>query len=193
MNTIKAIETRYRGYHFRSRLEARWAVFFDALGVRWEYEKEGYELPIGPYLPDFWLPCGPFEELMMAGAGFWVEIKPAAPTQIEMQLMAELVKGTGHRGYIFYGMPDVGCGAIVFQHWRGGKPEKIPLVSGKIGASQYAKCSFSMDVICANDHDFRFPCPFNERGMTNEEAFCNRYRSAIHAARSARFEHGRQG
>ena len=30
---IKAIETEYNGYKFRSRLEARWAVFFDALGV----------------------------------------------------------------------------------------------------------------------------------------------------------------
>jgi len=57
MNTIKAIETQYKGYRFRSRLEARWAVFFDALGVKWEYEKEGYDLgEAGWYLPDFWLP-----------------------------------------------------------------------------------------------------------------------------------------
>lgn len=27
--TIKAIDTIYKGYKFRSRLEARWAVFFD--------------------------------------------------------------------------------------------------------------------------------------------------------------------
>lgn len=54
---IKPIETRYKGYRFRSRLEARWAVFFDALGVKWEYEKEGYDLgDAGWYLPDFWLP-----------------------------------------------------------------------------------------------------------------------------------------
>jgi len=54
---IKAIETRYKGYRFRSRLEARWAVFFDALGVEWEYEKEGYDLgEAGMYLPSFWLP-----------------------------------------------------------------------------------------------------------------------------------------
>ncbi len=33
MSEIKAIETRYKGYRFRSRLEARWAVFFDALSV----------------------------------------------------------------------------------------------------------------------------------------------------------------
>ncbi len=54
---IKPIETRYAGYRFRSRAEARWAVFFDHLGIQWEYEPEGYELPGGiRYLPDFWLP-----------------------------------------------------------------------------------------------------------------------------------------
>jgi hypothetical protein len=53
---LKAIETRYRGYRFRSRLEARWAVFMDALGVRWEFEPEGYDLDGERYLPDFWLP-----------------------------------------------------------------------------------------------------------------------------------------
>lgn len=41
---IRAIETKYKGYRFRSRLEARWAVFFDALGVQWEYEPEGFDL-----------------------------------------------------------------------------------------------------------------------------------------------------
>ena len=50
---MKAIETVYKGYRFRSRLEARWAVFFDALGLRWEYEPEGFELPSERYLPDF--------------------------------------------------------------------------------------------------------------------------------------------
>jgi len=40
-NRIAAIETRYRGYRFRCRLEARWAVFFDAAGVEWSYEDEG--------------------------------------------------------------------------------------------------------------------------------------------------------
>jgi hypothetical protein len=54
---MKAIETQYKGYRFRSRLEARWAVFFDALGVKWTYEHEGFELPNGTrYLPDFYLP-----------------------------------------------------------------------------------------------------------------------------------------
>lgn len=55
--TIAAIQTRYAGCHFRSRLEARWAVFFDALNIAWEYEAQGYVLADGtPYLPDFHLP-----------------------------------------------------------------------------------------------------------------------------------------
>ena len=71
---IKAIETVYKGYRFRSRLEARWAVFFDALGVKWEYEKEGFDLgEAGWYLPDFWLP-----EL-----GVWAEIKPFDQVKID--------------------------------------------------------------------------------------------------------------
>jgi len=62
---IKAIETRYAGCHFRSRLEARWAVFFDAAGIAWEYEPEGFESEHGRYLPDFYLP----------DTGTWVEVK----------------------------------------------------------------------------------------------------------------------
>lgn len=53
---IKPIETIYNGYRFRSRLEARWAVFFDAIGQEYEYEPEGFELSDGTmYLPDFYL------------------------------------------------------------------------------------------------------------------------------------------
>ena len=50
---IKPIETHWRGYRFRSRLEARWAVFMDHLGVEWVYEPEGFSLRSGYYLPDF--------------------------------------------------------------------------------------------------------------------------------------------
>lgn len=53
MAEIKAIETEYAGCRFRSRLEARWATFFDELGIPWHYEEQGYELPSGRYLPDF--------------------------------------------------------------------------------------------------------------------------------------------
>jgi hypothetical protein len=60
MTDLKPIETYYKGYRFRSRLEARWAVFFDYMGIRYEYEYEGFEINFedGPlrYLPDFWFP-----------------------------------------------------------------------------------------------------------------------------------------
>ena len=56
MADIKPIETVYNGYRFRSRLEARWAVFFDAAGIDYEYEPEGYECNGIKYLPDFYLP-----------------------------------------------------------------------------------------------------------------------------------------
>ena len=57
MKIVKPIETRYKGYRFRSRLEARWAVYFDDLAVKYEYELEGFTLPSGAaYLPDFYLP-----------------------------------------------------------------------------------------------------------------------------------------
>ena len=51
---LQAIDTQCKGYRFRSRLEARWAVYFDALDINYEYELEGYRLPNGgAYLPDF--------------------------------------------------------------------------------------------------------------------------------------------
>lgn len=69
---IQAIETRYKGFRFRSRLEARWAVFYDALGIRWEYEPEGFLLSDGrKYLPDFHLP----RQRILGRTEFWIEIK----------------------------------------------------------------------------------------------------------------------
>lgn len=68
--SIPSIQTRYGGCYFRSRLEARWAVFFDALGVDWEYEPEGFETSIGRYLPDFRI------QVPDDGYSYWFEVKP---------------------------------------------------------------------------------------------------------------------
>ena len=52
--TIKPIETLYMGHYFRSKAEARFAVFLDCLGVKWDYEPQGFDLGNGlKYLPDF--------------------------------------------------------------------------------------------------------------------------------------------
>lgn len=62
---MKSIDTEYKGYLFRSRLEARWAIFFDEMGIKWQYEPAGYETEGWEgkwkgkkvkYLPDFFLP-----------------------------------------------------------------------------------------------------------------------------------------
>jgi hypothetical protein len=51
---MRSIETRFGGFRFRSRLEARWALFFNRMGLRFEYEPQGYHLEDGRmYLPDF--------------------------------------------------------------------------------------------------------------------------------------------
>ena len=72
MSILKAINTEYKGYRFRSRLEARWAVFFDACGVEWEYEPEGYDLGDGIYyLPDFLL----HDVAGRVGGDLYVEVK----------------------------------------------------------------------------------------------------------------------
>lgn len=97
---IKAIETRYAGCRFRSRLEARWAVFLDHLDIPWHYEPEGYDLPSGPYLPDFLVHPG-------TPLAFWLEIKPALPTGTrEAQLLAELSLATQIRGVMYCRQPE---------------------------------------------------------------------------------------
>ncbi|MFB7825299.1 hypothetical protein [Streptomyces hydrogenans] len=100
--SIRAIETSYAGHRFRSRLEARWAVFFDKIGIRWEYEPQGYAVgPDGgrkPYLPDFWLPK---EKL-------WVEVKGS-----EEQLDVELLF---HAVIPHYGLPNPAGPQLINEH-----------------------------------------------------------------------------
>lgn len=89
----KPIETVYNHYRFRSRLEARWAVFFDAAGIAYQYEPEGFELDGIRYLPDFWLP-----DLYC-----WVEIKGQYPASEEITKAFRLSIATQRDVYIFYG------------------------------------------------------------------------------------------
>lgn len=60
----RGIETPYAGHVFRSRLEARWAAFFDLMGWRWTYEP----IDLDGYIPDF---------ILDFKAPLLVEVKPA--------------------------------------------------------------------------------------------------------------------
>lgn len=89
----KALETFYHGYRFRSRLEARWAVFFDRLGISYTYEPEGYLIGGKKgYLPDFYLPQ----------LDCYIEIKPKQPSAVEVE-KTRLLAYSGRCVYILYG------------------------------------------------------------------------------------------
>lgn len=90
---MKAIETLYKGFRFRSRTEARWAVFFDTLSIPWSYELEGFDMDGTRYLPDFWLPQ----------QSCWVEIKGPIPTEEENRKASLLAQGTKKTVFILWG------------------------------------------------------------------------------------------
>lgn len=82
MSTIRAKPTTYAGTRFRSRLEARWASFFDAIGREWIYEPEVPELKSLGYQPDFLTDNG-------VGGTQLVEIKPQIDSEQMIQLMED--------------------------------------------------------------------------------------------------------
>jgi hypothetical protein len=165
----RAIETVYRGYRFRSRLEARWAVFFDRIGHEWEYEPEGFELPSGRYLPDF----------RIKDFDVYVEIKPKEPEAREMALQRDMYDA-GADLLILWGSDP----ADIFSQWKwpdhNGHPRDprkwIWPTEGKIYGMKFppvirGKLAFFIATFC-----------FNQR----------RTYAACVAARQARFEHGEQ-
>jgi len=96
-STLTPINTWFNGNWFRSRLEARYAVLFTSLRIRFEYEMEAYRLGnLGGYLPDFWLP----------DVGCWVEIKPGRPNQRDAAVVHELARRSGRWVWLFMGTPQ---------------------------------------------------------------------------------------
>jgi hypothetical protein len=201
---IQPIETQYAGHRFRSRLEARWAVFFDHLGMQWRYEPEGYE--VGPpgrrrrYLPDFYLPAD----------RLWVEVKGFADG-----LDSQLMYSAAHPAF---GLPlSLNDPSVTYSLWDarllilgpvplgGGAHDLLAVVRGEVVARQI---SF---VICQSkargNHRFVPLLWPEEAGPATAMApdlvsfaefklgfgLCEHVRAAYRAARSARFEHGESG
>lgn len=92
---INPIETKYKGIKFRSRLEARWAVFINALGFNFVYEPDAYNLNGIYYLPDFWIPDWKA----------FIEIKPTSPTEEEKEKCDLLSKLTKNQVLLITGQP----------------------------------------------------------------------------------------
>ncbi len=93
---LKAIETEYKKYRMRSRLEARWAVVFDAMKFKWQYELEGVITPDGNYLPDFWIDT----------VSMWAEVKPADFTKHEKKLAQAVATASGYPVLMLVGTPE---------------------------------------------------------------------------------------
>lgn len=207
--TIKAIETKYAGCRFRSRLEARWAVFFDHLGITWEYEPQGFE--VGPqqdrrgYLPDFWLPAD----------RIWVEVKgdrgDADLRKIAYAADANygLPGGPGRRMILLGNVPRVDRQSFAWHHVVTFKDDNLTQLLFRFNASgidwmndppglPLGSASDDYEQLNAGPSFWQFDAfthvadPFsNEHRMTGGASV--KVVGAYTAARSARFEHGERG
>lgn len=182
--TLKAIETTYNGYRFRSRLEARWAVFFDAVGVRYEYEPEGVQGDGVRYLPDFRIPAW----------DWWVEIKHGEVGTDDL-VKPEKAAREGMRLVVMSGSPWPWDYTV----WVG-----TPAGLVWVPTCQFAECktcqNLSLVVVsldgesqrqrvitgCRCEQPLCWPAPADKQmgGYRLEDAYL--------AARQARFEHGEQ-
>lgn len=184
--TIKAIETSYKGYRFRSRLEARWAVFFDVLAFEWTYEEEGFDLGDEWYLPDF---------SVKSPEKMFVEIKPGDMNFDEFTKCRELsslgtvlaIQGNPWPGeyklHLFSPDSDYDLEDAEFGTCRKCAALCILLRGDRIGYRQLESC-------------YRFECENVGNKYPLGAEFLSKCKSlyrpiaAFHAARSARFEHG---
>lgn len=180
--TIQPIETAYKGYRMRSRLEARWAVFFDDLGFEWQYEPEGYDLgEPGWYLPDFRITGG------IGSKPAFLEIKPQGLPISELRTADQQVRA------LFHGLQYTHLVALVV-----GEPYEdkyrlsiydpdFPDVKWFGAFAQCRKCSGLWLVSCNGDIGMSLSC---EPGCDSDKvsAAGDRLSAAYDAARAFRGE-----
>lgn len=185
---IKPIETQYNGCRFRSRLEARYAVCFDILGLDWQYESEGYEIATGVwYLPDFYI----------KDFDCFIEIKGEEPSQKELdnaRLLSELKPVV-----IFHGLPSEHPGKVyLFDSTDGSGGEgwwNVWIAAAVFYDGNPAWRLTTFD----NRNDRTYLTPYSYKPVKIETAINNLFipiqdhdlgHEAVVAAKQARFEHG---
>lgn len=175
----QAKPTVYAGITFRSRLEARWAVFMDAVGVQWTYEPERIQLPTGgTYLPDF-----------VTRDGAYIEVK-GAEENLDKPYLIRAAAVLGHLS-ILGPIPE--C--------RRGAPIRTILVSPRDAVADHVRllrawADYRPDADCSGT------CFGYEESMDPEHWLspgilelrpCRTGNCPYDAARGARFEHGESG
>lgn len=204
-DTPRAIPTRYAGCFFRSRLEARWAVFFDHLGIEWEYEPEGYMCSYRLsdwsseriwYLPDFWLPE---HELH-------VEVKATLNHSELTRLLdcaASLSSRNGGGCHDNGGHDLLVCGKIPRPKsgWTH-TPTRLHMHKGDLLATQWVVAPLPIPCLgtplASDNGEVRHPPGaladlLTHGSPTSDGPTVRRLTPAYAAARGARFEHGHSG
>lgn len=219
---IKPIETFYNRYRFRSRLEARWAVFFDKAGIKYQYEPQGYKLSDGTwYLPDFYLPDVETEY----GKGLWCEVKNdlerdlSKPKQFAMdgKYIAIITSFDGSdNGLIYY---DKNAGMIFDENCYFYKCEYCntyiycdsglatdPIFHSEKCNDKFNKISNGMILLAKEVRDLyynysnvkleselQFSTELFLHGKYIRDSFIDHLDNAVTKAKQARFEHGECG
>lgn len=175
---IKAIETSYAGCRFRSRLEARWAVFFNEMSIGWQYEPQGFVIEDRPYLPDFLLDCGT-----------WIEVK-GSEAQLDRRLMEAAANELPWSGVVSGDPSLMLLGPIP-------EPQSCDLgwlgfthTGNKIDTYWYGFDFGTPWFVNAGNPDLTGPWLTPVQGSSG---ILSRTALAYKAARSARFEHGQHG
>jgi hypothetical protein len=199
VTTIKAIETAAYGCRFRSKLEARFAVFLTELGVTWQYEHQGFRMPSGPYAPDFFLP--------LLDGGTWIELKPYGPGSYfgycdcevlgipkvhdnRLDEFANYVQSKSQQFYVAYGIPSDRLMDGFAEYNAEGMLESLwdPFMWSICACGKTVGIEFDgrgdrircLDANCCKS-------PHGDKGYSHDHS---RIRAAVAAARAARFEHG---
>ena len=210
---VKAIETTYAGCRFRSRLEARWAVFFDALGVEWQYEPERVEVhgrltlkeESYEYLPDFWLPK---RRLWVEVKGSWTEsqclwfLDAAASLSGGCRSNSPdvLICGpfSGHRhnwpGILHMHKGDLRFDPWFFDLWTSGECSitdvSLTIARDVGGTFEDIAANGDLETPAAVSGRLLEGWDINPKGPLRGDPLGARMHGALDAARSARFEHG---
>lgn len=102
---VKAKPVFMYGCRFRSQLEARWAMVFTDVGVRWEYEPQVFRTEEGGYLPDF---------RIGVQKPWWLEIKGPEPIERDYVRAAHVIGQTGQKFRFLVGdLPGAGTGGYL--------------------------------------------------------------------------------
>ncbi|HUV47216.1 MAG TPA: hypothetical protein VMW29_03720 [Candidatus Bathyarchaeia archaeon] len=103
---MRGIKTLYKGTIFRSRLEAKWAAFFDFCKWKWEYE---------PFDLDGWIP----DFILMGVESILVEVKPYTSLKEFKETIKKIKKATFKNRYRKKEILLLGCMISLSRVWEG--------------------------------------------------------------------------